>query len=58
MVYHYEIYPDEQPVDRSRGMCDRMVEGFDGEMVTDWDGTFISVDVVNGTIILREGWSR
>ena len=58
MVYHYEIYPDEQPVDRSRGMCDRMVEGFDGEMVTDWDGTFISVDVVNGTIILREGWVR
>ena len=58
MVYHYEIYPDEQPVDRSRGMCDRMVEGFDGEMVTDWDGTFISVDVVNSTIILREGWSR
>ena len=58
MVYHYEIYPDEQPVDRSRGMCDRMVEGFDGEMITDWDGTFISVDIVNDTIILREGWVR
>ena len=35
MVYHYEIYPDEQPVDRSRGMCDRMVEGLDGKMTTD-----------------------
>lgn len=58
MVYHYEIYPDEQPVDRSRGMCDRMVEVFDGEMVTDWDGTFISVDIVNDTIILRDGWLR
>ena len=54
MVYHYEIYPDEQPVDRSRGMCDRMVE-IDGEMIKDWDGTFISVDIVNDTIILREG---
>ena len=30
MVYHYEIYPDKEPVDRSRGMCDRMVEGFEG----------------------------
>ena len=57
MVYHYEIYPDEQPVDRSRGMCDRMVE-IDGEMIKDWDGTFISVDIVNDTIVLREGWLR
>ena len=56
MVYHYEIYPDQEPVDRSRGMCDRMVEGFDGEMVTDWDGTYITVDIVNDTIILRNGW--
>ena len=30
MVYHYEIYPDQEPVDRRRGMCDRMVEGFEG----------------------------
>ena len=58
MVYHYEIYPDQEPVDRSRGMCDRMVEGFDGEMVTDWDGTYITVDIVNDTIILRNGWVR
>ena len=56
MHYHYRIYPDQEPVDRSRGMCDRMVEGFDGEMVTDWDGTYITVDNVNVTIILRNGW--
>ena len=56
MVYHYEIYPDQEPVDRSRGMCDRMVEGFDGEMVPDWDGSYITVDIVNDTIILRNGW--
>ena len=30
MVYHYEIYPDQEPVDRRRGMCNRMVEGFEG----------------------------
>ena len=57
-VYHYEIYPDKEPVDRSRGMCDRMVEGFDGKMVRDWDGGYIAVDVVNDTIILRNGWVR
>lgn len=34
----------------------RMVEGFDGEMVTDWDGTYITVEIVNDTIILRNGW--
>ena len=55
MLYHYGICPDKEPVDRSRGMCDRMVE-IDGEMIKDWDGTFISVDIVNDTIILREGW--
>lgn len=51
--YHYEIYPDQVPVDRSRGMCDRMVKGFDGKMAPDWDGYYITVDVVNDTIILR-----
>jgi len=51
--YHYEIYPDQVPVDRSRGMCDRMVKGFDGKMIPDWDGYYITVDVVNDTIILR-----
>ena len=51
--YHYEIYPDQVPVDRSRGMCDRMVKGFDGKMVPDWDGYYITVNVVNDTIILR-----
>ena len=58
MHYHYRIYPDQEPVDRSRGMCDRMVEGFDGKMVPDWDGSYITVDVVNDTIILRNGWVR
>lgn len=33
-----------------------MVEGLDGEMVTDWDSTYITVDIVNDTIILRNGW--
>ena len=55
MVYHYGIYPDQEPVDRSRGMCDRMVEISDDEMVTDWDGSFITVDVVDDTVILRKG---
>ena len=58
MVYHYGIYPDQEPVDRSRGMCDRMVEISDGEMVTDWDGSYITVDVVDDTVILRKGWVR
>ena len=58
MVYHYGIYPDQEPVDRSRGMFDRMVETSDGEMVTDWDGSFITVDVVDDTVILRKGWVR
>ena len=58
MVYHYEIYPDQELVDRSRGMCDRMVEGSDGKMIPDWDGSYITVDVVNDTIILRNGWVR
>ena len=57
-IYKYLIYPDKEPVDRSRGMCDRMVEGFDGKMVTDWDGSFISVKIQNDTIVLREGWVR
>ena len=58
MVYHYGIYPDLQPVDRSRGMCDRMVKLDDGRMVEDWDGSYITVDIVNDTIILRNGWVR
>ena len=58
MVYHYGIYPDLQPVDRSRGMCDRMVRLDDGRMVGDWDGSYITVDIVNDTIILRNGWVR
>ena len=57
-IYKYLIYPDKKPVDRSRGMCDRMVEGFDGKMVTDWDGSYISVKMQNDTIVLREGWVR
>lgn len=56
-IYKYWIYPDKEPVDRSRGMCDRMVE-LDGEKVVDWDGNFISVEVLNDTIVLRQGWVR
>lgn len=55
--YSYRIYPDQTPVDRSRGMCDRMVE-HNGEMIPDWDGDFISVKIQNDTIVLREGWLR
>ena len=57
-IYKYWIYPDKEPVDRSRGMCDRMVELDDGSVVEEWDGSFISVDIVNDTIILRDGWLR
>lgn len=57
-IYKYWIYPDKEPVDRSRGMCDRMVELDDGNKVVDWDGSFISVEVLNDTIILRNGWIR
>lgn len=58
MVYHYCIYPEQRPVDRSRGLCDRMVEGSDGQLIVDWDGTYISVDILNDIVILREGWVR
>ena len=58
-IYNYWIYPDSTPVDRSRGMCDRMVEcPPDGEKVVDWEGSFISVNIQNDTIVLREGWVR
>ena len=57
-IYKYWIYPDEEPVDRSRGMCDRMVELDDGRVVEEWDGSFISVEVRNDTIVLRKGWLR
>lgn len=56
--YHYFIYPDSQPVDRSRGMCDRMVAMDDGSITVDWDGAFIEVEVQRDTIILRNGWMR
>lgn len=56
--YIYRIHPDLHPVDRSRGMCDRQVQLSNGEWVNDWDGTFVSVDIQNDTITLREGWVR
>lgn len=56
--YSYRIYPDQKPVDRSRGMCDRMVEDSDGKLTTDWDGEFISVEIQNDTIVLKDGWVR
>lgn len=57
-VYSYWIYPDQHPVDRSRGMCDRMVTMHDGNLVNDWDGDFISVEIQTDTIVLRKGWLR
>lgn len=57
-IYWYFIYPDSTSVDRSKGMCDRMVEMDDGTMTKDWDGTFVSVEVQNDTIWIREGWLR
>lgn len=56
--YSYHIHPDLHPVDRSRGMCDRQVQLSNGEWVNDWDGTFVSVDIRNDTVTLREGWVR
>ena len=56
--YTYIIYPDATPVDRSKGNCDRMVEIEDGKYINDWDGTYVSVEIQNDTIILREGWVR
>ena len=50
-VYSYWIYPDQHPVDRSRGMCDRMVTMDDGNLVNDWDGDFISVEIQTDTIV-------
>ena len=57
-IYTYFIYPDQTPVDRSRGMCDRMVTMDDGSVVNDWDGSFISVEIQKDTIVLRDGWLR
>lgn len=57
-IYSYFIYPDQTPVDRSRGMCDRMVTMDDGRVITDWDGSFISVEIKKDTIVLRDGWLR
>ena len=56
--YSYRIYPDQKPVDRSRGMCDRMVKGYNDELTVDWDGSFVSVEIQNDTIVLRDGWLR
>lgn len=56
--YSYWIYPDSEPVDRCRGNCDRMVKMDDGSVVEDWDGNYVSVEVVNDTVILRYGWLR
>ena len=57
-MYSYFIYPDQTPVDRSRGMCDRRVKREDGSLTEDWDGDFISVEVQRDTITLRNGWVR
>ncbi len=56
-TYRYGINPDQHPVDRSRGMCDRMIT-IDGSIVEDRDGDFISVKIQIDTVVLREGWIR
>ena len=56
--YRYYILPDRDTVDRTQGMCDRMVKMEDGTVVPDWDGSFISVEVENDMISLRQGWLR
>jgi hypothetical protein len=58
MIYSYWIYPDTEPVDRTKGVCDRMVTMDDGSLVQDWDGGFISVEVQKDTVVLRKGWLR
>jgi hypothetical protein len=35
-----------------------MVKMEDGNVVPDWDGSFISVNVENDMISLRQGWLR
>lgn len=57
-IYSYFIYPDQTPVDRSRGMCDRMVTRDDGTIVNEWQGSFISVEIQKDTIVLRDGCLR
>ena len=54
-VYKYGIFPDSTPVDRSRGMCDRMIELRNGNKLMDCMGSFISVEIHNDTIVLQEG---
>lgn len=56
--YRYYILPDKDTVDRTKGMCDRMVKMEDGSLVPDWDGSFISVNIENDTIYLKHGWLR
>lgn len=57
-IYRYFIWPDQHPVDRSRGMCDRMVYFNDGSISKPWDGDYISVEIQRDTIVLRNGWVR
>ena len=56
LYYRYFIYPDKEPVDRSRGQCDRMVKRSDGTYSRDWQGNFVYVEVYSDVVILRRGW--
>ena len=56
LYYRYFIYPDKEPVDRSRGRCDRMVKRSDGTYSRDWQGNFVYVEVYSDVVILRRGW--
>jgi hypothetical protein len=58
LSYQYYIYP-EYPIDRPNGTHIRQVE-MNGEMIDDWDGDFISVQIPfsGDTIYVSEGWCR
>ena len=54
--YFYSIFPEKEPVDRTRGNCDRMVTLDNGDKVNDWEGSYLLISIKNDTIVLRDGW--
>lgn len=58
-AFIYHIYADKD-IDRSHQNHGRLVESGDGNMIEDWDGSYIHLEipVTNDTIILKIGWAR
>lgn len=56
--YCYVIYPDMTSAGTSLKVRDRMVKNADGTLSKDWDGSFISVEVQNDAVWVREGWIK